>query len=59
MDLLAVDVTDPRRRARRFVTLIGGDLGVDELGAACGTVGYEVPGLGGGISCANTIVNGE
>ncbi len=45
MDLLAVDVTDlPDGGARRgeFVTLIGGDLGVDELGAACGTIGYEI-----------------
>jgi alanine racemase len=45
MDLLAVDVTDlPDGRVRRgdLATLIGGDLGVDELGAACGTVGYEV-----------------
>jgi alanine racemase len=45
MDLLAVDVTDlPAGAARRgeFATLIGGDIGVDELGAACGTIGYEV-----------------
>ena len=45
MDLLAVDVTDlPGGGARRgeFATLIGGDIGVDELGAACGTIGYEV-----------------
>jgi alanine racemase len=45
MDLLAVDVTDlPDGRVRRgdLATLIGGDIGVDELGAACGTVGYEV-----------------
>ena len=45
MDLLAVDVTDlPDGGARRgeFVTLIGGDLGIDELGAACGTIGYEI-----------------
>ena len=45
MDLLAVDVTDlPAGVARRgeFATLIGGDIGVDELGAACGTIGYEI-----------------
>jgi alanine racemase len=45
MDLLAIDVTDlPEGAARRgdFATLIGGDIGVDELGAAAGTIGYEV-----------------
>jgi alanine racemase len=45
MDLLAVDVTDlPEGSARRgdFATLIGGDIGVDKLGAASGTIGYEV-----------------
>jgi alanine racemase len=45
MDLICVDVTDlPDGRARRgdFATLIGGDLGVDELAAALGTIGYEV-----------------
>jgi alanine racemase len=45
MDLLAVDVTDlPNGVARRgeFATLIGGEIGVDELGAACGTIGYEI-----------------
>jgi alanine racemase len=45
MDLLAVDVTDlPSGVARRgeFATLIGGDIGVDELGTACGTISYEV-----------------
>jgi alanine racemase len=45
MDLLAVDVTElPDGVARRgeFATLIGGDIGVDELGAASGTIGYEV-----------------
>jgi alanine racemase len=45
MDLIAVDVTDvPDGRARRgdFATLIGGDLGVDELAAAAGTMSYEV-----------------
>jgi alanine racemase len=45
MDLLAVDVTDlPEGSARRgdFATLIGGDMGVDELAAASGTVAYEI-----------------
>jgi alanine racemase len=45
MDLIAVDVTDlPVSAARRgeFATLIGGTIGVDEFGAACGTIGYEV-----------------
>jgi alanine racemase len=45
MDLLAVDVTElPAGVARRgeFATLIGGDIGIDEFGAACGTIGYEV-----------------
>jgi alanine racemase len=45
MDLLAVDVTDlPDGAAHRgeLVTLIGGEIGVDELGAACGSIGYEV-----------------
>jgi alanine racemase len=45
MDLTSVDVTDvPDGRARRgdFATLIGGDLGIDELAAASGTISYEV-----------------
>jgi alanine racemase len=45
MDLISIDVTDvPDGRARRgdFATLIGGDLGIDELAAALGTIGYEV-----------------
>jgi alanine racemase len=45
MDLLAADVTDlPEGSARRgdFATLIGGHIGVDELAAAAGTIGYEV-----------------
>jgi alanine racemase len=45
MDLLAIDVTDlPEGSARRgdFATLIGGGIGVDEIGAAAGTIGYEV-----------------
>jgi alanine racemase len=45
MDLIAVDVTDvPEGGARRgdFATLIGGDIGIDELAAALGTISYEV-----------------
>jgi alanine racemase len=45
MDLLAVDVTDvPNGVARRgeFATLIGGDIGIDEFGTACGTISYEI-----------------
>ncbi|MEX0751321.1 MAG: alanine racemase [Xanthobacteraceae bacterium] len=45
MDLLAIDVTDvPESDARRggFATLIGGDIGVDDVAAFSGTIGYEV-----------------
>jgi alanine racemase len=45
MDLLAVDVTGLAENAVRrgdFITLIGGTIGVDELAAAAGTIGYEV-----------------
>jgi alanine racemase len=45
MDCIAVDVTDvPASHARRgeFATLIGGDIGIDEQAAACGTIGYEL-----------------
>jgi alanine racemase len=45
MDLISVDVTDvPAGRARRgdFATLIGGELTIDELAAALGTISYEV-----------------
>ena len=45
MDVLAVDVTDlPDGSARRGIlaTLIGGEMGVDQLGASFGTIGYEV-----------------
>jgi alanine racemase len=45
MDLLEIDVTDlPDNAVRRgdLVTLIGDGIGVDELGAAAGTIGYEV-----------------
>ena len=50
MDLLAIDVTDlPDNAPRRgdLVTLIGGEMTVDALAAAAGTIGYEVlTGLG-------------
>ena len=50
MDLLSVDVTGvPENLVRRgdLVTLIGDDLGVDEVGARAGTIGYEIlTGLG-------------
>ena len=45
MDLLAVDVTEvPEHHVRRgdLVTLIGGDIDIDQLGAWSGTIGYEV-----------------
>jgi alanine racemase len=45
MDLIAVDVTDvPEGRIKRgdTVTLIGGDLTVDEVGRRAGTIGYEI-----------------
>jgi alanine racemase len=45
MDLISVDVTDvPDGRARRgdFATLIGPALGIDELAASFGTIGYEL-----------------
>ena len=45
MDLLTVDVTDlPDNAVRRgtMVTLIGGELTADAVGAQAGTIGYEV-----------------
>jgi len=45
MDLLAIDVTDvPEGAVHRgeFATLIGGDIGVDDVAAFSGTIGYEV-----------------
>ena len=45
MDLLMLDITDlPDGAVRRgdFATLIGGELGIDEVAAAAGTIGYEV-----------------
>lgn len=45
MDLLAIDVTDvPEADVHRgeYATLIGGDIGVDEVAGFGGTIGYEV-----------------
>ena len=45
MDLIAIDVTDiPEGRAKRgdLITLLGAEIGVDELAARAGTIGYEV-----------------
>jgi alanine racemase len=50
MDLLAIDITagsDTSVRRGDLVTLIGGEIGVDALAAAAGTIGYEIlTGLG-------------
>ena len=45
MDLIVVDVTDFEEGAVRrgdWVTLIGGELTVDEVGRRAGTIGYEI-----------------
>ncbi|MBD2750435.1 alanine racemase [Microvirga sp. BT688] len=45
MDLITVDVTDvPEGRVKRgdTITLIGGDLSIDEVGRRAGTIGYEI-----------------
>jgi len=45
MDLMAIDITDlPDNAARRgdLVTLIGGEISVDEVASVAGTIGYEV-----------------
>jgi alanine racemase len=45
MDLLCADITDiPAGTVHRGddATLIGGDIGVDEVAAAAGTIGYEI-----------------
>jgi alanine racemase len=45
MDLLSIDITDlPDGAAKRgdLATLIGDGLGVDEVGARAGTIGYEI-----------------
>jgi alanine racemase len=43
MDLITLDITDlgPVRRGD-FATMIGGDLSIDDVAAAAGTIGYEV-----------------
>jgi alanine racemase len=45
MDLLSIDITDlPDGAAKRgdLATLVGDGLGVDEVGARAGTIGYEI-----------------
>jgi alanine racemase len=44
MDLIAIDVTDVGRPPSRGdrVGLLGGEIGVDDLAARAGTIGYEV-----------------
>ncbi|MDO8875643.1 MAG: alanine racemase [Pseudolabrys sp.] len=43
MDLMAIDVTDaPELRRGDFVTLIGGDLDLDAVATAAGTIAYEL-----------------
>ena len=45
MDLLAIDISAlPEHAVRRgdLATLIGGEIGVDALAAAAGTIGYDV-----------------
>jgi alanine racemase len=43
MDLITVDVTGLAKLARGdFVTLIGAELTIEDMGAAAGTIGYEV-----------------
>jgi alanine racemase len=45
MDLVCIDITEvPSGAVRRGgqATLIGGDISVDEAGAAAGTIGYEI-----------------
>ncbi len=44
MDLIAIDVTDAPASVGRgsWVEILGDHFGVDDLGRACGTIGYEV-----------------
>jgi alanine racemase len=45
MDLIEIDITDlPDNAVRRgdFVTLIGDEIGVDDVASVAGTIGYEV-----------------
>src|SRR5215471_2716363 len=56
MDLIAVDITalaDHSVRRGDLVTLLGGEIGVDELATRAGTIGYEVlTSLGHRYHCA-------
>jgi alanine racemase len=58
MDLIAVDITALADRSVRrgdLVTLLGGEIGVDELATRAGTIGYEVlTSLGHRYHCAYT-----
>jgi len=60
MDLIAVDVTEVADKVKRgdTVTLIGGDLTVDEVGRRAGTIGYEIL-TGLGSRYARTYRGGE
>jgi alanine racemase len=61
MDLLSIDVTDlPAGAVKRgdLATLIGDDLGIDEVGARAGTIGYEIL-TGLGRRYARTYVGGS
>jgi alanine racemase len=45
MDLITLDISDIADSAVRrgdFATLIGGELSIDEVAAAAGTIGYEI-----------------
>jgi alanine racemase len=43
MDLITLDITNLNTvRRGDFATMIGGDLGIDDVAAAAGTIGYEV-----------------
>ena len=43
MDLIAIDVTDAHEARRgAWVEVLGDTVGVDALGRACGTIGYEI-----------------
>jgi alanine racemase len=45
MDLVCIDVTDlPDGAVHRgdFATLIGGEINIDDVAAAAGTIGYEI-----------------
>src|SRR6185312_1092616 len=44
MDLIAIDVTDVPKAPRRgdLVAVLGSGIGIDDLAARAGTIGYEV-----------------